>query len=105
MVVKAKRGRRRYIAFRLDPGLSRDDLRRSLSAGSVIQCSEGWAIVRCSPSETDAVVACVKRLDPGSESLAASGTLRTLRGRFPDLERTRPAKRPAQRARMWQERP
>lgn len=93
MVVKEKRGRRRYVAFSLDPGLRRDDLRRALAAGSVIQCSEGWAIVRCAPSETSLMAESVRSADPGAVSLATSGTLKTLREKYPELERTRPPKR------------
>ncbi|NLN72187.1 MAG: hypothetical protein GX137_05310 [Thermoplasmatales archaeon] len=93
MVVKEKRGRRRYVAFRLDPGLRRDDLRKVLRSGSVIQCSEGWAVVRCAPSETHLISDEVRSADPGAESMATSGTLKTLRTRYPELERTRPPKR------------
>lgn len=93
MVVKEKRGRRRYIAFRVDPALRRDDLRRALAAGSVIQCSEGWAIVRCAPSETSVVAESLRSAYPETVSLATSGTLKTLRERYLNLERTRPPKK------------
>lgn len=93
MVVKEKRGRRRYVAFRVDPILRRDDLRRALAAGSVIQCSEGWAIIRCAPSETSVVAESIRSAYPGTVSLATSGTLKTLRERYPNLERTKPPKR------------
>lgn len=100
MVVKEKRGRRRYIAFNLDDSFSKETLiakLRSLTSPDdppyVVQCSAGWAVVRCSPDGTDAVLALLRRADPTSSSLCTSGTLRTLRGRYPELKRTRPRAR------------
>ena len=97
MVVKEKRGRRRYIAFTVSAAHTKDSLVRSLrefpGAPYVIQCSEGWAIVRCSPEETDASVSAMLLADPSSVSLRTSGTLAALRGRYPELERLRPPKK------------
>lgn len=73
--------------------MRRDDLRRALAAGSVIQCSEGWAIVRCAPSETSVVAESLRSAYPETVSLATSGTLKTLRERYLNLERTRPPKK------------
>ena len=97
MVVKEKRGRRRYVAFNLNDALCKETLiakLRSLTSPNdppyVIQCSAGWAIVRCSPDEIDAVQTLLKRADPTSSSLCTSGTLRTLREKYPELKETRP---------------
>jgi len=97
MTVKEKRGRRRYVAFTVDRGLTRDLLMRSLKAFPdapyVVQCSEGWAVVRCSPDEIDNAVAAMRTADPSSVSLRTSGTLATLRDRYPELQRLRPPKK------------
>jgi RNase P/RNase MRP subunit POP5 len=98
MVVKEKRGRRRYIAFTVSPGLTRDSLIHLLKERSgglpyVVQCGEGWAIVRCSPKEIDISVSAMNLADPSSVSLRTSGTLATLRDRYPELKRLRPVRR------------
>ena len=99
MVVKAKRGRRRYIAFTVSPGLTKEWLSgkiRAFCAGEppkVIQCAEGWCIVRCSPKECADTVALMSKADPESRSLRTSGTLITLRKRYPRLMETRPPAR------------
>ena len=96
MVVKSERGRRRYIAFTVDPSFSRESLAGTLKAFSedmnpkVIQCSEGWCIVRCSPQERDDVIGLMCKIDPTAKSLRTSGTLITLRRRYPRLMETRP---------------
>ena len=96
MAVKEKRGRRRYIAFTADRSLTRDTLIRMLKAHPnapyVVQCSEGWGIVRCSPEDIDAAVSAMRLADPSSVSLRTSGTLATLRDRYPELERLRPVR-------------
>jgi len=97
MAVKEKRGRRRYVAFTVDRSLTRDSLIRMLKAHPnapyVVQCSEGWAVVRCSPDDIDNVVSAMRLADPSSVSLRTSGTLATLRDRYPELERLRPPKK------------
>lgn len=53
MTVKSERGRRRYIAFKVSPSLTRRALIESIPGGktfNVIQCARGMAIVRCSPA-------------------------------------------------------
>ena len=63
MTVKSVRGRRRYVAFVCDPSLDRPSLVAALravagdGAPKVIQCSEGWCILRCSPETRDEAVA------------------------------------------------
>ena len=95
MVVKAVRGRRRYIAFTVNPSLTRETLIPKLralkddEAPYVIQCSEGWAVVRSSPEKRDGDIAIMKSADPDSVPLRTSGTLRTLRDRYGVLKRTR----------------
>jgi len=98
MVVKEKRGRRRYIAFRVSPELTKDTMiSRLRKAGDesvyVVQCSEGWMIVRCSPSDAEGTVRIVKYADPSSGSLRTSGTLASLRNEYPELKRLRPVRR------------
>lgn len=95
MTVRSDSGRRRYIAFRIDPPMDKKDLidrLKSVGGGSVyvIQCSEGWAIIRTVPSECDSALNAMKNACPDSESLLTSGTLRTLRERYPELQRLRP---------------
>jgi len=90
MTVKEKRGRRRYIAFSVDRGMSKTDLitrfKRSVPEPPyVVQCGGGYAILRCSPTETDGVIAAVKTVDPSAESLMTSGTLKALRSKVPGL--------------------
>ena len=99
MVVKSKRGRRRYVAFTVDPSLTRENLAGKLkafcgdSAPKVIQCAEGWCILRCTPGNRDDTVSMMSRIDPESRSLRTSGTLITLRRRYPRLMETRPPAR------------
>ncbi|MDR0334782.1 MAG: hypothetical protein LBH69_02715 [Methanomassiliicoccaceae archaeon] len=98
MAVKEKRGRRRYIAFTVDAGLTKDSLVRSLRARSdaapyVVQCAEGWAIVRCSPADIDITISAMRDSDPSSASLRTSGTLAALRDAYPELKRLRPVKK------------
>jgi len=99
MAVKSVRGRRRYIAFTVDSSLDRGTLiagLNSLAGGSapyVIQCSEGWAIIRTSPEGADDAIALMRQADQSSVSLCTSGTLRTLRDRYPRLRETRPPSR------------
>jgi RNase P/RNase MRP subunit POP5 len=98
MAVKEKRGRRRYIAFTVSPHLTKESLItvfRRISDGQpyVIQCAEGWAVLRCSPDETDATISKMKDADPISVSLRTSGTLSKLREIYPELNRLRPPKR------------
>ncbi len=95
MTVKSERGRRRYIAFATNPELTKESVVHNISGGkrfNVIQCAEGMAIVRCAPTEIDKCIATIDRIDPTSEALLVSGTLRTLRDKYPVLKRTAPPK-------------
>jgi RNase P/RNase MRP subunit POP5 len=94
MVVKEKRGRRRYIAFRAERRLTDEELLailnatmspRGIKVPRVIQFDGRLGIIRCSPSDKDKVVAALaERSDPrgGIETLRTSGTLLTLREKF-----------------------
>ena len=100
MVVKSVRGRRRYISFQVPAGTTRDAISAAVDAADprpesfkAITCSGGKAVVRCSPSDRDAVVGIVCSLGPEARSLKASGTLRTLRDSDPDLRVPRRKKR------------
>jgi len=98
MAVKEKRGRRRYIAFIMSPAHTKESLIRSLRPLSdappyVVQCAEGWAVVRCAPGEIDRTISIMKDADPSSASLRTSGTLASLRDAYPELKRLRPPKR------------
>jgi len=95
MVVKSKRGRNRYVAFDVSPDMSRETLIRSLrGVGSavspyIVQCASGKAVVRCAPKEREEVVRIMSRIDPSSAPLITSGTLRTIRERYPEIERAK----------------
>jgi len=98
VTVKEKRGRRRYIAFRISPEITKDALISSLrmlcnEPPYVIQCAEGWSILRCSPENIDETKELMRRVDASSVSLRTSGTLATLRDVYPELKRLRPAKK------------
>lgn len=99
MVVKAVRGRRRYIVFTLDQSFERERLIPALrayagdSAPYVVQCSKGWAIVRTDPAGIEMTKKLMKKVDPSSESVSTSGTLITLRHKYPILQETRPPAR------------
>ena len=99
MVVKAVRGRRRYIAFTLDSDLDRNALIAKLQELKgedipyVVQCSEGWAIIRTFPDRTESTIALMSEACVNSRPLSTSGTLKTLRSRYPRLQETRPPRR------------
>ena len=99
MVVKSVRGRRRYVAFTVDKELTRSTLIPKLqalfgeNAPYVVQCSEGWAVVRTVPGGIGDAVAMMSKASPGCRSLSTSGTLRTLRQRYPRLQETRPPRK------------
>jgi len=90
MVVKEKRGRRRYIIFRMS-FRSRDKrdfisfLRQASELAGrptpyVIQVQDDLAILRCSPAEREELIAFMKEI--GGDSLLCSGTLKKLRRRY-----------------------
>jgi len=99
MVVKEKRGRRRYIAFRVESKISDGELLATLNATltplgikvpKVIQFNGSMGIIRCSPLDKDRVIAALtERSEPRYriETLSTSGTLLTLREKyFPESE-------------------
>ncbi|MCL2318131.1 MAG: hypothetical protein FWC44_03660 [Methanomassiliicoccaceae archaeon] len=92
MVVKSKRGRRRYIVFEISPNLRRDALISSLvsvkgeNPPHLIQMDHGKAVVRCTPQNREDAVNAVSRADPKAVSLVTSGTLRKIRELYPELK-------------------
>ena len=93
MVVKAIRGRRRYVVFTVPPGADRSEVLSALeNLGTempdlrVITSSSGKAVIRCSPSEIERVSATMDSCFPGSVSLISSGTLRKVRDVYPELK-------------------
>ena len=97
MTVKEKRGRRRYLVFELPQEVTRETLIHRLPGGrrfNVIQCAEGMAIVRCAPLEIEECQAAVSEAEPQSSLITISGTLKTLRDRYPVLKRNAPPKPP-----------
>ena len=95
MVVKEKRGRRRYVAFILGSPVSKSDLEEGIrstgySQVSVIQCAGGWCILRCEPWLLERLDGIMEKVCPGSVSKSTSGNLITLRRKYPILWETRP---------------
>ena len=89
MVVKSERGRRRYVFFEVPQHVRRDDVSQALEGiGSVkvITCSDGRAVVRCSPDDREAVTRRMSEGFDGCRSVRTSGTLRGLRDRYPSLK-------------------
>lgn len=89
MVVKSERGRRRYVFFEVPQHVRRDDVSQALEGiGSVkvITCSDGRAVVRCSPDDREAVTRRMSESFDGCRSVRTSGTLRGLRDRYPSLK-------------------
>jgi len=92
MVVKAERGRRRYVLFEIDPEFTKESLIAALrkkypdNTPFVIQVAEQFAIIRCAPKERDEVIEKMMSVDPKCHSITTSGTLITIRNRFPVLK-------------------
>ena len=89
MVVKAKRGRRRYLQLRTEPAASRRKLERLLAGHlaefRVIRCAGGEAVVRVPHTGAAAAREALNgNLGDGitSETLATSGTLKGLQRRL-----------------------
>lgn len=100
MVVKAVRGRRRYVVYTVPPEAGRTEVLNALGGLAesmpdirVITSFGGKAIVRCSPSEIGAVSEAIRANFPGSESLITSGTLRKIREIYPELRVAQKKKR------------
>ncbi|MGN0099000.1 MAG: hypothetical protein ACI38Y_06725 [Candidatus Methanomethylophilaceae archaeon] len=91
MVVKSERGRRRYVVYTVPEGTGWDEVLDSLSAEpplpqlKVISCFSGMAVIRTEPRGLADLDARMRSEWPGSESLMTSGTLRTIRDRYPEL--------------------
>jgi RNase P/RNase MRP subunit POP5 len=95
MVVKELRGRRRYIYFRMNSYFDKETLIRRLyrefdkeSIPYVVQCNDGEAIIRCPPEQMEPLKQAISHIDPTSESVTTSGTLKTIRDKYPSLKST-----------------
>jgi hypothetical protein len=94
VVVKSKRGRRRYVLFAISSGITKPSLigrlKNNVSEGReppyVVQCIPGMAIIRCAPEEKDDLISLMERTDRNAESILTSGTLRTIREKYPELK-------------------
>ena len=86
-MIKSERGRRRYIAFSVPSNIGRNDLIKEFGENGpyVVQCGSGFAIIRCAPKDVDGTIARMNAVCPGSLSLMASGTLKALRTKIPEL--------------------
>ncbi len=93
MVVKEKRGRRRYVAFRTDQKASDEELLATLTSTfspmgikvpKLIQFDGSKGIFRCSPKDKDRVLNTLARSGFGLSiiTLSTSGTLITLREKY-----------------------
>ncbi len=92
MVVKERRGRRRYVVIACDPAYEgRDEAVKELNAlfrslgmqpPHVIDTGDWHLIIRCSPSERDGVLSALGDLDRSLTPLRTSGTLKKLRARY-----------------------
>ena len=100
MVVKEKRGRRRYIAFETNVQATDDALLAHLMAAvtpigvkvpKVIQFNGRMGIVRCSPTDKDKVIAAISSEIRGLAitTLSTSGTLKTIREKYFPIEEHR----------------
>ncbi|MDD1772632.1 MAG: hypothetical protein LUQ09_06890 [Methanomassiliicoccales archaeon] len=101
MVVKEKRGRRRYIAFETSEPASNEMLLAYLTAvfspigvktPKVIQFDGEKGIVRCSPADKDKVLGALSSktgIGLSITTLSTSGTLRTLREKYFPMEEHR----------------
>ena len=54
--------------------------------GRISTCSDGRAVVRCSPDDREAVTRRMSEGFDGCRSVRTSGTLRGLRDRYPSLK-------------------
>jgi len=93
MVVKEKRGRRRYIAFEVDRRVTDEELLAALNAAlsplgirtKMIQFDGLKGILRCRPQDKDRTLTALANRPTGDFSLvtlSTSGTLRTIRERY-----------------------
>lgn len=94
MVVKEKRGRRRYVAFHTDRKITDEELLAAFTATfapkgikvpKVMQFDGSKGIFRCPPSDKDRVLEALAQRpanDFALVTLSTSGTLRTLREKY-----------------------
>lgn len=91
MVVKSERGRRRYVVYTVPEGTRWDEVLEALSAEpvppqlKVISCSSGRAVIRTEPDGLEVIGQRIAATWPDTESIITSGTLRTIRDRYPEL--------------------
>ncbi|MDI3482284.1 MAG: hypothetical protein PWQ88_155 [Candidatus Methanomethylophilaceae archaeon] len=94
MVVKEKRGRRRYVIFEVDKSFAHKGevisevsalfRARGLDAPYVIDAYDRFIILRTSPEERDKVIDIMSEsMDIKFRPLRTSGTIKTLRERYP----------------------
>lgn len=92
MVVKSERGRRRYVVYTVPGGTRWDEVLEVLSTDpappqlKVISCSSGRAVIRTEPDGLGTVGSRMRTAWPETESIITSGTLRTIRDRYPELK-------------------
>lgn len=93
MVVKSERGRRRYILFKMTSELERETVIRRANRTSdgeapyIVQCEKNMMIARCSPDSMERTIEIVSRIDPGSSSIITSGTLKSIRDKYPEMKK------------------
>lgn len=90
MVVKEVRGRRRYILFSVSADVTKESLIRGLRGLTseppyIVQCVPGKVIIRCSPDKRDETISLMERLDGAPYPIVTSGTLKTIRDKYPEL--------------------
>lgn len=91
MVVKEKRGRRRYVAFETTESIDAETVSREIISSAVrlgvrppklIQFEGQRGIVRSSEPEKDATIELLNTAQLPMKTLRTSGTLKTLRERY-----------------------
>ncbi len=86
MTVKSIRGRRRYTAFEIPRGADRRGIEgavNGLKTVKVINCQDGYAVIRTLPEDRDRLESIISTRYPGSQPFDCSGTLKALRERNP----------------------
>lgn len=93
MVVKAVRGRRRYVVYTVPDTVGRSSVLEALEPykdrmpeHKVITSFKGKAIVRVRPEHVALATEAMQATWPDSQSLVSSGTLRTVRDKYPELK-------------------
>ena len=97
MVVKSKRGRRRYVVFQVEKTLQKNTVIDVLNAKKielyVVQCDSGFCVIRTPHDQVEKTIETICNTFESSSSLSISGTLKTLRNKYPILEKTKQKKR------------